>query len=164
MQKCVLTTIFTLINPFTCFFYIILITLLISEPPSWKDGSFRWKDWWLLPLFSFFHVSYLQLKVRLRSDRGGEEGGLHRYDSISTTIYIFIYYSGPIFVKLSKDFNLSCYLRLLWRKKKSQWNTWNLKRPSIKLVYKLARFFIFHIVFKFILKLFCLFLWLTKGT
>ena len=95
---------------------------------------------------------------------GWRGGGLHRYDSISTTIYIFIYYSGPIFVKLSKDFNLSCYLRLLWRKKNSQWNTWNLRRPSIKLVYKLARFFIFHIVFKFILKLFCLFLWLTKGT
>ena len=42
------------------------------------------------------------------SDRSGEEGGQRAtevQDSISTTIYI----SGPTFVKLAHDLNLSCF-------------------------------------------------------
>ena len=35
-----LTTTFTLINSFACFFYKNLLTLLVSKLPSLKDGSF----------------------------------------------------------------------------------------------------------------------------
>ena len=56
-------------NKFICFFYKISITLLVSNPPSRKDGSFRWKDRWLLPHSSFFQVFYLWLKAPLLRSR-----------------------------------------------------------------------------------------------
>ena len=93
------------------------------------------------------------------SDGVGQEGGqLQRYDSNSN-----IYVSGPIFVKLSNDFNPSCFSPTFLMKKVFQWNTWNLKGPSIKLV-QLARCFVFQVLATFILKSFCLFFSLAKDT
>ena len=107
ITKFILITIFTLITLYVLvFFYKILITLLVLKTPSWKDGLFRWKDRWLLPLFSSFNLLIYDLPHDC-SDRSGEEGGLRAtevQDSISTTIYI----SGLTFVKLANDLNLSC--------------------------------------------------------
>ena len=72
-----------------------------------------------------------------------------------------VYASEPVFVKLANDFNqsiylLAVYLQLLWRKKFSYWTHAIFKKPFIKLT-SWVDFFVFHIVFTFILKLFCLF-------
>ena len=78
-----------------------------------------------------------------------------------------IYISGPIFVKLSNGFNPSCLSPTFV--KKSIFPMEHIKgppssQPSInsQLARQLASFFVFHIAFTLILKLLCLFFWLTK--
>ena len=112
-------TIFTLINSSACFFYENLLTLLVSKPLLWKDGSFTWKDWWLLLLFSFLHVSHFWSL----SDGGGEE--IIRWLATEVWQYFHnnIYVSGPILVKLANELNPSC-LSPTFVKKFFQQNTW----------------------------------------
>ena len=104
IPKINLMTIFTLINSSACFFYENLLTLLVSKPLLWKDGSFTWKDWWLLLLFSFLHVSHFWSL----SDGGGEE--IIRWLATEVWQYFHnnIYVSGPILVKLANELNPSC--------------------------------------------------------
>ena len=118
---------FALITIFAFFFHKILITLLVLKPPSWNNGSFRWKDRWLLPLFSFFHVSCLSLKVQLLRSRWRRRLPAS-YIGMTVFQRQYIYISGPIFVKLSNKFNPRCDFC-------EETEHMKLKRPSIKLVY-----------------------------
>ena len=110
-------------NKFIYLFLLQNLTLLISKPPTWKDGSFRWKDRWLLPLFSFYHrVSYLWLTALLLRSRW--------FSKVTSYIYVF----GPIFVKLANDFNPSCLSPTFVKKNVFPMEHMKLKWPSIKLV------------------------------
>ena len=106
IRKFISITTFTLINSFTWFFYKILITLLVSKSPSWQDGSLRKKDQWMLPLFSFFHVSYFWLTAYILRSRRWQRcpASYAVWQYFQNNIYV----SGPIFVKLAYDFKPSC--------------------------------------------------------
>ena len=158
IRKFNLITMFTLMNWFACFFDKNLLTLLVLQPPSLKDGSFTWNHWWLLPLFSFFHVSRFRLRWWLASCR--KQRGMRVWQYFYKNIYV----SGSIFIKLADDLNPSCLFLTFVKKIFS-----NRIHETLRALHQAGSYsgldcFVFHIVFTLILKLFYLFFWLTKGT